>query len=100
MRGGVRVSRRCGETRVAAAGGALAAAVGVTVVGGVVGAGLGGLLLRAVARHHLDSMHSVLSRGSTLLWVTARNPAAEQLALKVLGRCGGTSVHAHVAEHA
>ena len=84
-----------GAWAVAAAGGALAATIGATVLGGAVGAGLGVLLVRAVARHHAENIQSQLARGGLVLWVSTPNDAAEQRALDVLGRCGGTSVHAH-----
>jgi hypothetical protein len=85
-----------GAWAVAAAGGALAAAIGATIVGGAVGAGLGALLVRAVARHHAATVQSQLARGGLVLWVSTPDEAAEQRALEVLRRCGGTSVHTHV----
>ena len=84
-----------GAWAVAAAGGALAVAIGTTIVGGAVGAGLGVLLVRAVARHHADNARSQLARGGSVLWVSTPDEAAEQRALEVLQRCGGTSVHTH-----
>lgn len=84
-----------GAWAVAASGGALAATIGATVLGGAVGAGLGVLLVRAVARHHAEDIQSQLARGGLVLWVSTPNDAAEQRALDVLGRCGGRSVHAH-----
>jgi hypothetical protein len=47
-----------GAWAVAAGGGVLAAAIGATIAGGAVGAGLGVLLVRAVARHHADNARS------------------------------------------
>lgn len=87
-----------GAWAVAAAGGMLAAAIGVTLAGGVVGAGVGALLLRAVARHHADSIHEQLVQGGLVLWVSTPDAAAEQRALDVLRCCGGSSVHAHMLE--
>jgi hypothetical protein len=84
-----------GAWAVAAAGGALAAAIGATIVGGTVGAGLGAILVRAVARHHAETVQSQLAHGGLVLWVSTPDEAAEQRALEVLRRCGGTSVHAH-----
>ena len=84
-----------GAWAVAAAGGALATAIGVTIVGGAVGAGLGALLLHTVARHHRDNIQSQLAHGGLVLWVSTPDEAAEQRALEVLRRCGGTSVHTH-----
>jgi hypothetical protein len=84
-----------GAWAVAAAGGALAAAIGATIVGGAVGAGLGALLVRAVARHHAETVQSQLARGGLVLWVSTPDEAAEQRALEVLRRSGGTSVHTH-----
>jgi hypothetical protein len=84
-----------GAWAVAAAGGVLAAAIGATIVGGAVGAGVGVLLVRAVARHHADNARSQLARGGLVLWVSTPDEAAEQRALELLRRCGGTSVHTH-----
>jgi len=83
---------------VAAAGGALATAIGATILGGAVGAGLGALLVRAVAHHHSEHIKSQLAEGGLVLWVSTPDEAAEQRALAVLGRCGGKSVHAHSVE--
>jgi hypothetical protein len=80
---------------VAAAGGVLATAIGVTLVGGAVGAGVGLLLLRAVAKHHADNVHAQLARGGFVLWVNTPDTDAEQRALGILRRCGGLSVHTH-----
>ena len=80
---------------MAAAGGVLAAAIGATIVGGAVGAGLGVLLVRAVARHHADNARSQLARGGSVIWVSTPDEAAEQRAMDLLRRCGGTSVHTH-----
>lgn len=52
-----------GAWAVAAAGGALVTTIGATIVGGVVGAGLGGLLLYAVARHHAANIQSQIEAG-------------------------------------
>ena len=87
-----------GAWAVAAAGGALVAALGATLVGGAVGAGVGALLLRAVAREHADTAHRQLEQGASILWVSTPDPAAEERAMDILQRCGGTSVHAHEIE--
>lgn len=83
---------------VAAAGGALIVAIGATLVGGAVGAGLGALLYHAVARRHAANIESQLASGGLLLWVSTPDQAAEDRALAVLARCGGTSVHAHTID--
>ena len=87
-----------GAWAVAAAGGALVTAIGATIVGGVVGAGFGGLLLYAVARHHAANIQSQIEAGGLILWVSAPDDAAEQRALEVLRRCGGGSVHTHTVD--
>lgn len=79
----------------AAAGGALLFAVGITVAGGVVGAGLGALLYHAVSRRHAHSIQSQLAAGGLVLWVGTPNKGAEASAMAVLKRCGGASVHIH-----
>ena len=87
-----------GAWAVAAAGGALVTAIGATILGGAVGAGLGGLLFLAVARHHAAYIRTQLARGGLVLWVSTPDDAAEQCALDVLQRCGGMSVHTHTIE--
>ncbi len=84
-----------GAWAVAAAGGALAVAIGATVVGGAIGAGLGGLLCHAVARRHADNMEKQLVTGGLILWVSTPDTEAEERALAIMQRCGGSSVHAH-----
>lgn len=83
---------------VAAAGGALVTAIGATILGGAVGAGLGALLVLAVARHHSAYIHSQLTRGGLVLWVRTPDKASERRALDVLRRCSGMSVHTHTIE--
>ncbi len=87
-----------GAWAVAAAGGALIAGIGATVLGGAVAAGLGLLLYHAVARHHADSIESQIASGGLVLWVSTPDAAAEQRALAVLTRCGGMSVHTHATD--
>lgn len=87
-----------GAWAVAAAGGALITAVGMTVLGGAVGAGLGTLLDYAVARHHAVDVESQLVAGGLVLWVATPDDAAEQRALDVLRRCGGALVHSHTID--
>ena len=87
-----------GAWAVAAAGGALAVAIGATLAGGVVGGGLGALLVRAVARHHAADIHGRLANGETVVWVSTPDAQAEQRALEVMNQCGGASVHAHAIE--
>jgi GNAT superfamily N-acetyltransferase len=87
-----------GAWAVAAAGGALVTAIGITVLGGAVGAGLGALLLNAVARHHAADIESQLAAGGLVLWVATPDEAAEQRALEVLQRCGGKLVHTHTID--
>jgi len=87
-----------GAWAVAAAGGALVTAIGMTVLGGAVGAGLGALLFYAVARHHAADIESQLAAGGLVLWVSTPDEAAERRALEVLRRCGGMSVHSHTID--
>lgn len=87
-----------GAWAVAAAGGALVLAIGATVAGGVVGAGLGLLLYRAVAKKHADNIAAQVATGGLVLWVSTPDAAAEERALRVLQSCGGQSVHAHTID--
>lgn len=87
-----------GAWAVAAAGGALITAIGVTVLTGGVAAGLGALLVGAVAHRHAANIETQLAQGGLILWVRTPDSAAEDRALAVLQRCGGTSVHAHTIE--
>jgi hypothetical protein len=87
-----------GAWAVAAAGGALITAIGVTVLSGGVAAGLGALLLRAVAHHHAMAIETQLAHGGLILWVRTPDSASEERALSVLRSNGGTSVHAHTIE--
>jgi hypothetical protein len=87
-----------GAWAVAAAGGALITAIGVTVLSGGVAAGLGALLAGAVAHHHAVTIETQLARGGLVLWIRTPDSASEERALSVLRRCGGTSVHAHTIE--
>jgi hypothetical protein len=87
-----------GAWAVAASGGALVTAIGATILGGAIGAGLGALLVVAVARHHATYIQSQLTSGGLVLWVRTPDAAAELGALDILRRCGGTSVHTHTIE--
>ena len=78
--------------------GALITATGVTVLSGGVAAGLGALLVGAVAHHHAVKIETQLAQGGLILWVKTPDSASEERALSVLRRCGGTSVHAHTIE--
>ena len=87
-----------GAWAVAAGDGTLIAAVGAAVLGGAVGAGLGMLLFRAVASRRAANVQAQLAGGGMILWVSTPDGPAEERARKVLQRCGGRSVHAHVVE--
>ena len=83
---------------VAAAGSALMIAIGATIAGGALGAGLGALLYHAVARQHAEKIQAQLKSGGLILWVSTPDAAAEKRALDMLQRCGGTFVHAHTVD--
>ena len=83
---------------VAAAGGALMTAIGATMVGGAVGAGLGALLYYAVSRHHANAIRDELARGGLILWVRVADHATEERVLGVLRNCGAGSVHTHMID--
>ncbi len=94
----LQVGSFAGAWAIAATGGALLTAVGATILGGAVGAGMGLLLFRAVARRHAASVQSQLAGGGLVLWVSTPDGPAEERAGEVLRRCGGRSVHTHVVE--
>jgi hypothetical protein len=87
-----------GAWAVAAAGGALLTAIGATVMGGALGAGLGALVCHAVSRRHAAKIEAELAGGGLILWVRTPDRAAEIRAFGVLSRCGGASVHAHTID--
>jgi hypothetical protein len=87
-----------GAWAVAASGGALITAIGVTVLSGGVAAGLGALLLGAVAHHHAKTIETELAQGGMVLWVRTPDSVSEARALSILRSNGGTSVHAHTIE--
>jgi hypothetical protein len=87
-----------GAWAVAAAGGALIVAIGATAAGGLLGAGLGALLYRAVARNHVSTIETQLASGGLIVWVSTTDQAAADLATLVLKRCGGASVHTHTID--
>jgi len=91
----VQIGGFAGAWAAAAAGSALATAIGATIIGGGIGAGLGVLLFGAVAHHHAARIATELASGGLVLWVCTPSAAAEESALEVLRRCGGTSVHTH-----
>jgi len=67
----------------------------VTIAGGALGAGLGALLLIAVARHHAEHVKQQLARGGMVLWVRTPDPLAEKRVMAVLNQCGARLVHIH-----
>jgi hypothetical protein len=86
-----------GAWAVAAVGGALVTALAGAVVVGAIGAGLGAVVYRAVARHHAPDIHDKLVQGGFALWVSTPDAGMEGRATEVLQRCGATSVHTHTA---
>lgn len=87
-----------GAAAVAASGGILAAAIAATILGGAAGAGLGSLLVRAVAHRHAAEIERQLALGGLVLWVNVPNEEAEQRALAALNKAGGRDVHVHTIE--
>ncbi len=96
----VQIGGFAGAWAVAAGGGALVAAIGATLLGGAIGAGLEVLLFRAVSHHHASDVQAQLAEGGLALWVSTPDDAAVQRALEVLRRCGGSSVHVHTVSRA
>lgn len=87
-----------GAAAVVASGGALAAAIAATIVGGATGAGLGGLLARAIAQHHARRVEEQIRQGGLVLWVSVADADKEQRALAILQQRGGQHVHVHEVE--
>ena len=86
-----------GAWAVAAVGGALVTALAGAIVVGAIGAGLGAVIYRAVARHHASDIHDGLVQGGFALWVSTPEESMERCATEVLKQCGATSVHTHTA---
>ncbi len=85
-----------GAWAVAAAGGALSAAIGASILGAAP-TGWDVLLMGAVAREHADAIRSQFAHGGLVLWVSISDDADEQHAMDVMRRCGSTAVHVHPA---
>jgi hypothetical protein len=84
-----------GAAAVVASGGALATAIAATIVGGAVGAGLGGLLTLAIAGHHAKRVEQQVAQGGLVLWVGVPDKASEEQALEILKKSGAHDVHVH-----
>lgn len=87
-----------GAAGVVGSGGALAGAIAATVLGGVTGAGLGGLLARAIALRHAHRVEEQVRQGGLVLWVSVADADRERRALAILQKNGGRDVHVHDVE--
>ena len=84
-----------GGLAVVASGGLLAAAFAAAVAAGAVGAGVGGLLARVIARRHIDRVWEQLAQGGLVLWVKLRDDTEGARALKILINRGARDAHLH-----
>lgn len=80
---------------VVASGGSLAFAIGATIVGGGVAAGLGAVLARAIAHGHSDWIRDQLENGGIVLWVTTPDDKSFERARGILEKFGATHIHKH-----
>jgi hemerythrin-like domain-containing protein len=81
---------------VVASGGTLAALITAIVVAGGTGGAIGTILAKWIGSHHGHFLQDQLDRGGLLLWVRARDIAAEKRAVEILKKHSGLDVHAHV----
>ena len=84
-----------GLVAVIASGGSLAFALPALLLAGGAGAGLGALVARTISRHHRDAVAAQIAAGGLLLWVSVRNLAQENKAIRVLNAHHGRHVHVH-----
>jgi len=59
--------------------------------GGLIGAVLGGM----IHHHHAARVQEQLTRGGLVLWVSVRDAAAEEKAMRILQEQGAHDLHAH-----
>lgn len=78
-------------TVVASAGAVAAAIVGTALAG----AALGTVLTHWMDQRHADRLQEQLDRGGILLWVRAKDDAAERQAMAILTRYSAHDVHIH-----
>ena len=84
------------------ASGAIVLAGGPTaaLIGGLIGAAVGGIAIKDVigevtATPHTEDFARAVEAGSVILWVRAADAAGEDAAGAILGANGGTNVHVH-----
>ena len=87
-----------GAAAVAATGGALAFAIGVTILGSAAGAGLGAILAAAIAHHHTAQIQDQLKKGGLVLWVSVETTDAERRAVATLKKTGARDIHVHAVK--
>jgi hypothetical protein len=87
-----------GAGAAVAFGGGLVIAIGATIAGGAVGAGLGALVAAGMARRHSERVREQLAQGGMVLWVSVRDDKAERRAVEILKRNGAWDVHVHEIE--
>ncbi|MDR3505728.1 MAG: hypothetical protein P4L52_05750 [Acidocella sp.] len=79
-----------GWLTVAGIGGPITAVIAAGA-GGLIGAVLSGL----IHHHHAARVQEQLARGGLVLWVSLRDAAAEEKALRILQEQGAHDLHAH-----
>ena len=84
------------------ASGAIMLAGGPTtaLIGGLIGAAVGGIAVKDIiegvtATPHTEDFARAVEAGSVILWVRAANTAGEDAAVAVLRASGATNVHVH-----
>lgn len=80
---------------VVASGGAFAAALAAAAIAGGTGGLIGSHLARRVGHHHAQYFQEQMEHGGLLLWVRARNPADEAMAIMILKNHAGDNIHVH-----
>jgi hypothetical protein len=84
-----------GMVPVIASGGAIAAVIAATVLGGGVGAAIGGIFAHLIGKHHAEFLETQLEKGGILVWVRTRDSEHEERAQDVLSRHSAFDVHIH-----
>lgn len=92
------VGAMIGSVAVVASGGAAAMAMLAAAAGGLIGGGIGGILARGIGQAEAERLEGNIRDGGILLWVAVSDTTAEQTAIDVLKKAGGTDVHVHEIE--
>lgn len=80
---------------VLASGGTVLAAFVAQGLAGGAAASIGAVLAGMIGRHHAEHVRTQIEHGGLLLWVNARTPARERVAVDILRRHSAHDVHVH-----